>query len=69
MQMRTALTKMMTEEKALAMLSGSERCLADEYVDGVAGVSACRVSFGVSGARGYLQIWRLLDAGTPCNWS
>jgi len=25
MQMRTALTKMMTEEKALAMLSGSEK--------------------------------------------
>jgi hypothetical protein len=66
MQMRTALTKMMTEEKALAMLLGSEKMF------GLMNMSTASREYqpaAFSSAylerEDYLQIWRLLDAGTP----
>jgi len=66
MQMRTALTKMMTEEKALAMLSGSEKMY------GLMNMSAASREYQPASfpsayleREDYLQIWRLLDAGTP----
>ena len=66
MQMRTALTKMMTEEKALAMLSGSEKMYglmnmstaSREYQPGAFPSAYLE-------REDYLQLWRLLDAGTP----
>ena len=66
MQMRTALTKMMTEEKALAMLSGSEKMF------GLMNMSTASREYQPAAfpsayleREDYLQIWRLLDAGTP----
>src|SRR6267378_1435231 len=66
MQMRTALTKMMTEEKALAMLSGSEKMF------GLMNMSTASREYRPASfpsayleREDYLQIWRLLDAGTP----
>jgi Zn-dependent M28 family amino/carboxypeptidase len=66
MQMRTALTKMMAEEKALAMLSGSEKMY------GLMNMSAASREYQPAAfpsayleREDYLQIWRLLDAGTP----
>jgi Zn-dependent M28 family amino/carboxypeptidase len=65
-QMRTALTKMMTEEKALAMLSGSEKMY------GLLNMSTASREYQPAAfpsayleREDYLQIWRLLDAGTP----
>jgi carboxypeptidase Q len=66
MQMRAALTKMMAEEKALAMLSGSEKMY------GLMNMSAASREYQPAAfpsayleREDYLQIWRLLDAGTP----
>jgi len=66
MQMRTALTKMMAEEKALAMLSGSEKMY------GLMNMSTASREYQPAAfpsayleREDYLQIWRLLDAGTP----
>src|SRR5467141_3149716 len=66
MQMRTALTKMMAEEKALAMLSGSEKMF------GLMNMSTASREYQPAAfpsayleREDYLQIWRLLDAGTP----
>jgi len=66
MQMRTALTKMMTDEKALAMLSGSEKMF------GLMNMSTASREYQPAAfpsayleREDYLQIWRLLDAGTP----
>jgi carboxypeptidase Q len=66
MLMRTALTKMMTEEKALAMLSGSEKMY------GLMNMSTASREYRPATfpsayleREDYLQIWRLLDAGTP----
>src|ERR1700686_1937318 len=66
MQMRAALTKMMAEEKALAMLSGSGK------MDGLMNMSAASREYPPAAfpsayleREDYLQLWRLLDAGTP----
>jgi carboxypeptidase Q len=66
MQMRTALTKMMTEEKGLAMLWGSEKMY------GLMNMSTASREYQPAAfpsayleREDYLQIWRLLDAGTP----
>ncbi|HWY08578.1 MAG TPA: M20/M25/M40 family metallo-hydrolase, partial [Candidatus Acidoferrales bacterium] len=66
MQMRTALTKMMTEEKALAMLLGSEKMY------GLMNMSTASREYQPAAfpsayleREDYLQIWRLLDAGAP----
>jgi Zn-dependent M28 family amino/carboxypeptidase len=66
MQMRTALTKMMTEEKALATLSGSEKMF------GLMNMSTASREYQPAAfpsayleREDYLEIWRLLDAGTP----
>jgi carboxypeptidase Q len=66
MQIRAALTKMMTEEKALAMLSGSEKMY------GLMNMSTASREYQPAAfpsayleREDYLQIWRLLDAGTP----
>jgi carboxypeptidase Q len=65
-QMRSALTKMMTEEKVLAMLSGSEKPF------GLLNMSSYSRDYKPSGfAAAYLvredfvQLWRLLDTGAP----
>src|SRR5207302_9512137 len=66
MQMRAALTKMMTEEKALALISGSEKMY------GLMNMSTASREYqpaGFSSAylerEAYLLLWRMLDAGTP----
>jgi len=66
MQMRAALTKMMAEEKALAMLSGSEKMY------GLMNMSTPSRDYQPAAfpsayleREDYLQIWRLLDEGTP----
>jgi len=66
MQMRAALTKMMTEEKALAMFSGSEKMY------GLMNMSTASREYQLAAfpsayleREDYLQIWRLLDAGAP----
>jgi carboxypeptidase Q len=66
MQMRMALTKMMTEEKALAMLNGSEKMF------GLMNMSTASRDYQPAAfpsayleREDYLQLWRLLDAGTP----
>jgi carboxypeptidase Q len=66
MQMRTALTKMMTEEKALAMLNGSEKMW------GLMNMSTASREYQPAGfasayleREDYLQLWRMLDAGKP----
>jgi len=66
MQVRMALTKMMTEEKALAMLSGSEKMF------GLMNMSTASREYQPAAfpsayleREDYLQLWRLLDAGTP----
>jgi carboxypeptidase Q len=66
MQMRTALTKMMTEEKVLAMLSGSEKMW------GLMNMSTSSREYQPAAfpsayleREDYLLIWRLLDAGAP----
>jgi carboxypeptidase Q len=65
-QMRAALTKMMTEEKPLAMLTGSEKMY------GLMNMStASREYLPVAFPSAYLEredyllIWRMLDAGAP----
>jgi len=67
MQMRTALTEDDDGGKSAGDAFGfGEDVWADEYVDGVAGVSAClRFPSAYLEREDYLQIWRLLDAGTP----
>jgi carboxypeptidase Q len=64
--MRTALTKMMTEEKALAMISGSEKMF------GLMNMSTASREYQPAAfpsayleREDYLLIWRLLEAGTP----
>src|SRR6202140_5928710 len=66
MQMRAALTKMMAEEKALAMLSGSEKMY------GLMNMSTASREYPPAAfpsayleREDYLQLWRLLDDGTP----
>ena len=66
MQMRTALTKMMTEEKALAMLTGSEKMY------GLMNMSTASREYQPAAfpsayleREDYLLIWRMLDAGAP----
>ncbi len=66
MQMRTALTKMMTEEKALAMLNGSEKMW------GLMNMSTASREYQPAAfasayleREDYLQLWRMLDAGKP----
>jgi carboxypeptidase Q len=66
MQVRTALTKMMTEEKALAMLSGSEKMW------GLMNMSTASREYQPAGfpsayleREDYLQLWRMLDTGAP----
>ena len=66
MQMRTALTKMMTEEKALTMLTGSEKTF------GLMNMSTASREYQPAAfpsayleREDYLQLWRLLDAGMP----
>jgi carboxypeptidase Q len=66
MQMRAALTKMMTEEKALGMISGSEKMF------GLMNMSTASREYQPAAfpsayleREDYLLIWRLLDVGTP----
>src|SRR6266481_5554585 len=66
MQMRAALTKMLTEEKALAMLTGSEKMY------GLMNMSTASREYQPAAfpaayveREDYLLIWRMLDAGTP----
>jgi len=66
MQMRAALTKMMAEEKALAMISGSEKMF------GLMNMSTASREYQPAAfpsayleREDYLLIWRLLEAGTP----
>jgi carboxypeptidase Q len=65
-QMRAALTKMMAEEKPLAMLSGSEKMW------GLMNMSTNSRDYQPAAfpmayleREDYLQLWRMLDAGTP----
>jgi hypothetical protein len=64
--MRAALTKMMTEEKALGMLTGSEKMF------GLMNMSTANREYQPAGfpsayleREDYLLIWRLLDTGAP----
>ncbi|HEV2102672.1 MAG TPA: M20/M25/M40 family metallo-hydrolase [Candidatus Acidoferrum sp.] len=66
MQMRAALTKMLTEEKALAMLTGSEKMY------GLMNMSTASREYQPAAfpsayleREDYLLIWRMLEAGTP----
>jgi carboxypeptidase Q len=66
MQMRAALTKMMTEEKALAMILGSEKMF------GLMNMSTASREYQPAAfpsayleREDYLLMWRMLDAGTP----
>lgn len=65
-KIRSELMKMMTEEKAAALLSGSEKMYGLLNMSTFSrDYAAAAVPAGFMAREDYLELWRLLDGGTP----